>query len=364
MRALVVFASFLLLSLSSCLEFPEMEEGYAPLVLKSATGFSSETGEIYVQHNIGAGLEVSTSKPEITVSSAVWTIETSSYNGVEISHKFTTLGRVTLTVDAILSTGATASKSFVVNVVQDISKNDPIIMKSQGRSAGKTAILFLFSRERLRYASSTELFYIGSMTDWKNIPISYKSYVINDQGEAIVVTDVGKYVGFTLESADGDYEMALVHSQSVWVDFSGSAYVQKANTGKIRFGVRGLDIIALGDNWVSDLPGNAGDMYFRFSQSSAKVDLYFKLEADYSANAFYTYQLANGQFSSPVLLFPVEGKPSWGRAELLSAQYLDRVITFRFGPDYHSPSVLSGNLQKSSYFSTFKNGIEIQFQKI
>lgn len=364
MRTAVVFVMFLFLSLSSCMEFPEEEVGYAPLVLKSASGFSSETGEIFLQRSVASGLIISTANASITVASAKWTIENSVYNGTEISHKFMTSGKVTLTVDAILSTGVAVNKSFTVNVVDDISKVDPVIMKSVSFANGKTNVFFLFSRERLRHATDSTLYYIGNMTDWKSVRVYYKSYVLNEKGEAVKVNDVGKFIGFTLSLSDANHEMALVHSQTIWTDFTGSAYVEKANPGKLKFSTKAGAITPLGDSYVSDLPGKAGDAYFRFSQSVGKVDLYFKLDGDYTANAFYAYQLANGQFSQPVLLFPVDGKPGWGRAELLEAQYVGRVISFRFGPDYKSPTVFSENMKKSGYFSTFSNGVEIQFQKI
>lgn len=301
MRAAVVFLIFLF-ALSSCLEFPTEEVGYVPLVLKSASGFSSETGEIYVQRSISVGLEVTTSSTntDVRVVSATWKIDESTYSGTQIFHKFNSSGKVTLSVEALLSSGVTVKKDFIVNVVEDLSSFDPVIIKSLSQSGGKTEMLILISRERLRYATDTAFYYIGNMTDWKNIRVYPKSYIVNDKGEAVLVSDVGKYLGFKLILADGDYEMAFVHSNNIWADLSGSVYIKKDNPGKLKFAVKGRDIIAMGDNGLSYLPGTVGDSYFRFTQNTAKVDLYFKLDANCNANAFYTYQLANGQFSQTI----------------------------------------------------------------
>lgn len=240
MKRIFVWAFSIVLIIPSCLKFVEPSNRSIHVVL-AANSFTSDVGEVYIQRFVPTTLEVLI-PDSLSITGVSWKIENTHSYLKRAVHKFNILGEVFLSVEVTFSNGIKASRNFTVRVVDNLSKVDPVIITPLSRVNGKTELLFLFSRERLRYAKDTVLYYIGNLTDWKNVRAVYRSYIVDGAGKAIIATDAGKYVGFKLSLADNQYEIALVHSNNIWTNFSGSKYISPENLGRIKFSLRSMEV--------------------------------------------------------------------------------------------------------------------------
>lgn len=348
----------------------EVIEAESNLVLKSASGFSSTTGDIFVQQGVGTGLKVE-SKTSIGITEATWKIEGTTYQGVQVAHRFNALGTVPVEVVAKFANGSTETRTFNVKSVADISASDPIRTFVTAKTDGTWDVLILFSKERIRHATDNVLNYTGSVTDWRPVTIldAEKNYVIGTDGKPIKTTDVGKYVGVTVNLKNrGEYSIALAHSGNIWANWSGSAFVKAADPGLAIFWFDGGNITARGDSYVvENLPGVTGDGYFRFNQTgddiTGKVILYFQLDQDFTTSAFVVRELEGGTYGSPITMWPVDNFPRWGQIELPITEMLGKVSGFRYGPNNNSPGTYSANMAKSFFYDGYYKNIRIHIVK-
>lgn len=240
MKNIYIWVLGILLIIPSCLKFVEPSNRSIHVVL-TANSFTSDVGEVYIQRFVPTTLEVLI-PDSLNIAGVSWKIENTHSYLKRAVHKFNILGEVFLSVEVTFSNGIKASRNFTVKVVDNLSKVDPVIITPLSRVNGKTELLFLFSRERLRYAKDTALYYVGNLTEWKNVRAIYHSYVLDETGKPIVTKDAGKYVGFKLSLADNQYELALVHSNNIWTNFSGSKYIGQENLGRIKFSLRSMEV--------------------------------------------------------------------------------------------------------------------------
>lgn len=347
----------------------EITELESNLVLKSATGYSSVTGEIYVQQGVGVGLKVEgKSSPVVSVS---WTIEGSNYEGMQIAHKFSSLGEINLEVIASFENGTTETRSFTVHSVLDISEVDPVKFYTYDNGDGTWNILVLISKERIRHSTSNVYYFDGLVVDWekKVIPEGDHNYIIDKNGNPQITSDVGKYIGIKFSlSARGLYNLALIHSGNNWADLSGSTYIRSENPGLVYFWFEDGEIIPQGDVVEGYLPGATGDNFFRFTQVgdnvTGKVILFFKLENDFTNASFVVRQLDGGAYSDPISMWPVTDFPKWGQIELPVTELLDKVSGFRYGPNHAYTTNYSPNMLKSFFYDDFFKSIRLTVYKI
>jgi hypothetical protein len=339
------------------------------LILKSAQGFNSNLGTIYIQQGIGTGLKVEgKSSPVISAS---WVIEESNYEGIQVSHKFTTLGEVGLEVTAEFENGTSETRTFIVYCVVDISGADPVKVFTYDNSDGTWRVLFLFSKERVKYATDNNYYYNGLVTDWakKTVPENF-NYIIDKNGNPQITDDVGKYIGIkVILSARGLYNIALIHSYDNWTDLSGSAFIRSDNPGLAWFWFEGGEVIPQGDVLVDNLPGASGDNYFRFTQTSddvsGDVTLFFKLENEFSnSDAFVVRQLEGGNYSDPISMWPVNDFPEWGQIQLPITEVLGVVSGFRYGLEKANPEIYSSNMKKSFFYDDFFKSLRLSIYKV
>ncbi len=243
MKAKFLFALTFVLSIlifSSCeyVEFnppvPEIGEENSNVRLETSKGYKSDVGIVYVQKDQSTVLRVKSKLNTKQIDSVSWVIGSSKIKGVEISQKFSTLGEISFTAVVYFKDKATENRKFIVQCVADISIVDPVRVFTSNNNNGTWQVLLLVSKERLKYATDTNYYYNGSITNWekKIIPYLNKSYVIGTDGKPVVVKSPGKYLGIDLKlSTTGLYSLACVYNQSMWADLSGSSFIRKENAG-------------------------------------------------------------------------------------------------------------------------------------
>ncbi|MFZ4632402.1 MAG: hypothetical protein ACOYL8_04360 [Patescibacteria group bacterium] len=342
----------------------EVSEANSGIRMKSANGFSSDLGTIYVQKDISTGLKVETKIASNPIDSAFWKIGTKDYKGVEILHKFTSLGEVSLTVTVKFKDKSTEIRTFKIQSVLDISSADPVRCFTTNNNNGTWQVLILVSKERLKYAVDTNFYYNGLVSNWEKKAIAYatKSYVIGTDGKPAVVKSPGKYIGIDIKlSVSGLYNFALIYDQTIWADLSGSAFIRKENAGLAWFYFDSGVITAKGESTTAaSLPGVSGDTYFRFEQVgdtiTGKGILYFKLDENFTTNAFVVRELSGGTYSAPSNLNAVTSFPEWGKIEIPIKELLGKVSGFKYGPSISAPTLFAKNMAYSfSYDEYFKN---------
>lgn len=380
MKKLRIFFAVLFVAFLASCEFEEFEPpvlneeqiaSQSNLVLKSATGFTSDLGVVYVQQGIAAGMKIE-SKTASAITEAEWTIESTTYKAVQIAHKFNTIGSVTVKVVAKFADGSTETRTFTIQVVPDISKAEPIRYFVTAKTDGSWDVLFLFAKERLRYATDNVLYYNGSVTGWQKTLVADadKNYIIGTDGKPATTTDVGKYVGVKLNlKVREEYSIALVHSGSIWADYGGSSFVKTTEPGLAIFWFDAGTITPRGDSFIAEnLPGAGGDGYFRFNQTgdavTGKVTLYFRLDGNFTASAFVVRELEGGTYGTPISMYSVPNFPQWGQIELPITEMLNKVCGFRYGPDKNSPAVFAAGMSKSFFYDSYFKNIRISLLKV
>lgn len=332
--------------------------------MKVSNGYNSDLGTIYVQKDISTGLKVESKLSSNPIDSASWTIGSIRYTGVEILHKFTSLGEVSLTVLVKFKDKTTETRSFKVQSILEISSADPVRFFTTNNGNGSWQVLVLISKERLKYATDTNFYYNGLVSNWekKSIPYANKSYVIGTDGKPVAVKSPGKYIGIDIKlSVTGLYNLALIYDQTIWADLSGSTFIRKENPGLAWFYFDAGVITPKGEASTSaSLPGSVGDTYFRAEQVgdtiTGKGVFYFKLDANYTSTAFVVRELSGGTYSAPIALTAVTSYPEWGKIEIPIKEVMGHVSGFRYGPNISAPSVYSKNMEYSfSYDSYFKS---------
>lgn len=376
MKKMMVLLSVILgLVLVSC-EFVEYEapkatpayiESYSNACLVSALGYNSMIGVIYVQRNTGTILKIKSKTDNKSVSSATWNIEGKPYPGIQIAHKFTSLGTVDIAISIKYNDGSEENRNFTVQSVDDISTVDPVRYFVTGNNDGTWTVLFLFSKERTKNTKDSGYCYNGLVSNWtkKDISNTGKNYVIGIDGKPQKTSDVGKYIGASVILKDrGLYNIVLASSDNIWTDLSGSAFVKQENTGLAWFFFDSGIVTPNGDDITGDnLPGATGDNYFRFEQIGdtigGKAVLYFKLDEAYTDNAFAVQGLVNGGYSNPIQMYPVLGFSDWGKIEVPITDLLNQVTSFRYGPNKLEPTTYSLNLQKPFSYEKYFNAIRV-----
>lgn len=376
-RKMFLFLFFVSLIFASC-EFVEFEapideqliEETSNIVLKSAEGYSSVTGLVYVQQNVGSVLKVE-SKTTTAIESATWQVEGATYEGTHIAHRFTTLGEVILKVTAQFTDGTTEVRSFTVHSVLDISGVDPVKVFTYQNTDGSWKVLFLINKERIRHATSNTFYYVGDMTNWVKVqvPEADRNYVIDKNGNPQLTSDVGMYTGFSVNLTETtSYKVAFVHSETSWADLSGSSFVKSTDPGLILFWFDNGEVTPQGEIVATNLPGDTGDKYFRFSVTgdnvNGKVKLYWRLDDGFTPNAYVTRQLPGGEYSGPITMWEVPGHSEWGVIELPIAELLNSVSGFRYGPNKSEPHTYSAAMKNSFFYDTYFKNLRIAIYKI
>ena len=243
---------------------PETIEQNSSVMLKSAAGYNSLAGTIYVQQGIVTGLKIESKVTAKVISSVAWKIEGANYEGTQVSHKFTSLGGVVVTVNVKFTDNTTEDRTFTIQSIVDISTADPVKYFVTSNTDGTWTVLFLFSKERIKAVTDTAFYYNGLVNNWgekKRIPIADKNYVIDSNGKPQRTTDVGKYIGANVILKDrGLYNIALIISGTNWTDLSGSAFIKQENSGLAWFFFDAGVVTSSGDNPTGEtLPGATGD---------------------------------------------------------------------------------------------------------
>lgn len=383
MKKLKMYFVLLMVALFSACNYVDFEapvtpegvvEGESQMVLKSATGFSSIVGTVYVQKDVVNGLKVE-NKAGLQVTSAKWTIESSTYEGGQVFHKFNALGEISITIDVTYADATKETRTFKVQSVVDMSTADPVRCFTTANTDGTWNVLFLFSKERVKYATSTEFAYNGTVTNWLQaaVPTADKNYIVGTDGKPQATTDVGKYIGVKIILKDkGIYNICLIHSGKNWADFSGSKFIRSDNPGLCWFSFDGGVVVPNGTiSTGSVLPGFAGDGYFRFSLPETPrggielpCQLYFKLDGNYTAAAFVVRELEGGGYSTPITMNAVPSYADWGTIEIPVAELIGNVNGFRYGPDKTKPTVYATAMPLSFFYSTYFNKLQFSLIKV
>lgn len=348
---------------------PKEPEKESVLILKSGYGFNSAYGNIYVPKGIGVILKLEGKTAENEIKTASWTIEGVSYEGSQIIHKFNSLGEVRLKVKVEFKNNSKEEREFTVVSVLDIGTVDPVQVFVEKNPSKGWDVLFLFSKERLRFATSKDYYFNGLVTNWqkKGVPED-NAYIINAAGKPEATKDVGKYVGVKINIQDrGLYNIALINSGENWTDFSGSRFIRTDNPGLVWFWFEEGTVVPQGNVLIGDLPGVNGDNYFRFTihEDSKTVTLFFKLDKDFTTSAFVLRQETDkGKWLDPINMTSVTNQTSWGKIEVPMENNYGKIMGLRYGPDISKPAEFSSNMEKSNFYDDFFKNIRIVIYKI
>lgn len=350
----------------------ETSEENSSIRMKSSAGYSSDLGTVYVQKDISTGLKVESKVSTNPIDSATWTVGSIQYTGVEILHKFTALGEVSLTVVVKFKDKTQETRTFKVVSILDISSADPVQCFTTKNVDGSWQALFLFPKDRLKYATDTNYYYNGLVSNWekKSIPYANKSYVIGIDGKPVAVKGPGKYIGVDIKlSVAGLYNLTIIYDATIWADLSGSAFIRKENPGLAWFYFDAGVVTPKGEaNANVSLPGLVGDTYFRAEQVgdtiTGKGVFYFKLDGNYTSTAFVVRELSGGTYSAPIALTAVTSFPEWGKIEIPIKEVLGKVSGFRYGPNISAPTVYSKNMEYSFSFDSYYKNIRYMMLKI
>lgn len=346
-------------------EFGEIDNAVSgSLVLKSASGFSSDIGTVYIQKGVQNWLIIK-SRSGKTISEVKWTIAGQKYEGENIIFKTQTVGEIEVKVEVIFSNETKETSTFKIISVHDLSMADPVRVFVTSTSNSGAEVLFLFSKERISSATSEDFYVIGSATDWQKrlIPEADHNYIIKD-GSPEKINDVGTHMGYKIVLPVGENSLALVYadeiSDNIWANFSGSSFVKsEENPGLLVFHFNGQQVVPLGDNQPG-LPGAVGDSYFRFTKNSdATVSIYFDLDVDYNADAFVVKRNDNGVYETLRSLSPVNEFDTWGTFNISFSEISGKVLYLRFGPDKDQKTVYSNSMQKSLFYDDFFKAIKV-----
>lgn len=347
--------------IEEAVETEKPHESYSRLVVRSGYGFSSIYG-IYVQQGVATLLKLNIEGQTEKLKTVIWKIDGSNYEGLQVSHKFNSIGESKINIKVTFDDGSEAEQDFVVTSVLDISSADPVQVFSTKADEDYYDVLFLFSKERLRYAKGTTYYYDGLIVDWKKKVVpENNSYVINSEGKPELVDGVGKYVGVKLKLKNrGLYNITLVHSGDNWIDISGSKYVRSDNPGLAWFWFENGEILSQGNTNVNDAPGLNGDNCFRFSVSdNEKASLFFKLDNEYTSSAFVLKQDEGGSYSDTILMEKATNHEKWGKIEIDLEGQLEKVLSFRYGENIEKPNDLSPNMKESYYYDEFYKSLRL-----
>ncbi len=365
--AKIVFILFLS-GLFACVEYPDYDSEPADneIILKSANGFTSETGqEFFVQQNVATILYLQSQNK--TINEVSWNIEGESYKGNSVSHVFKGLGVQTVEVKITFSDNSTTVKTFKLTCLIDISKEDPIKPYFVKDNGSTVFILFLVSKERLIQESS-DYYFIGTMTEWEKKKIqNANNYIIDDDNNYQKVSDVGTHLGFIFEIKDmsENHELAIVLSNGNWVDLSGSALVDKENYTKAKFYYEASTkkIIAYNNYSDESMPGSLGDLYFRFQLNDESIDIFFNFEKVYQ-NAYCRIRAENGEYEPYIEMDYLSSYQNWAKVTLNRDLVSDRILDIRFGENYNNPNTNIPVMEKSDFYSSYFKSIRISLVDI
>ncbi len=367
MKKYVLFlkiVSILFLSLLfSCVDYPEYDRDPIDkeIILKSANGYTSESGqEFFVQQNVMTILSLEVKNK--TVSNIYWTVEDESYKGKQITHKFQSLGEQEIGIIIEFSDNSSVNKTFVVNCVIDITEKDPIKMFFNQDNDDNVEILMLVSQERL-IQESDKYYFIGTMTNWEKQEIkNYQNYIIDSNGDYQVTDDIGAYLGFAFEikNQSANHEIAIVLNDGSWIDLNGSAFVDLNNYTKAKFYYESTTekLIPFAEYGNDALPGDLGDLVFRFQINEENVSVYFNFEDIYQY-PFIRIKNENGEYLPYKKMSYLDSYENWAKIVLAKELFTEKIVDMRFGKDYREPDVFLEIMEKSSFYDNYFNSIRL-----
>ena len=340
------------------------DEGY-DLVLKSASGFNSAVGDVYLQRDLNTLFSIY-SRSDNPIETVIWKIEGTTLAGKEIIYRTNSLGQIPFEVDVSFKDGTSQKKAFAVFSVIDLNQADPVQAFVLSTNGTKGEILFLFSKERISQATGDNFYYNGSVSNWvkKLIPEDDHNYIISG-GVPTKTTDVGKYIGVRLSLDIGEHSLALVHSDNEWANLSGSRFIKKEeNTGMVIFSFDGSKIIPLGDN-QSLYPGNVGDAYFRFSNNgNGTIGFFFKFDEAVTSNSFISRRDLSGNYFPPIQVSAVSNFPQWGVYSLSISGISEDILYFRYGANKNSPLDYAEGMKRSNFYNEVFNALRVSIQEL
>ncbi|MFA6417100.1 MAG: hypothetical protein WCW61_02805 [Patescibacteria group bacterium] len=387
MKKLRMFVLMLAVALTACnyVDFdPEgqIETGAQESQLK-LKGALISGGNIYVQQDVSAGVTLESTNAANPLNSATWTIEGNSYTGLNITHKFSTMGDVAVVVTATFQSGATESRNFTVKVVRDMSPYDPVKVYitgsytvSSGTWTGYTRYNTIILLSKERFANKTVYGYSGNFNDdnlslWltaAKVPILDANYIIQNGLPASAGSDVGKYIAIKRDLLARNYSLAVGEFEKsdgsgnfAWADWSGSTFVTASkNVGIIEFKVNpNSTITPLGDGYVAPVAlvpgmgGDSGEGVFRYTLANGKFTAYFKLNNTFSALTPFVQikDQETGVWGTPIALTAVTDFPNYGKAEFNEAQVLNSLSSLRFGNVIANKTPDFSQMAKSAYYN-------------
>jgi hypothetical protein len=387
MKKLKFFVVLLVALLAACnyVDFdPEgqIETGAKESQLK-LKGALISNGNQYVQQDVSTGVSLISTNAANPLVSATWTIEGNNYTGLNITHKFSSLGDVSVVVTATFQNGSTESRSFTVKVVKDMSPYDPVKIYITGSYTVTTGtwtgytrynVVILVSKERL--ANKTSYGYSGNFNDdapsvWLagvKVPALDANYIIQNNLPASAGSDIGKYVAIKRDLLARDYSLAPGEFEKtdgtgnfLWADWSGSAFVTATKSvGIIEFRVNpNSTITPLGDGYVppvASVPGMGGDSgegVFRYQLANGQFTVYFKLNNTFASLTPFVQikDQETGVWGTPIALTAVENFPNYGKATFNEAQVLNTLSSLRFGNTISTKTPDFAQMAKSAYYN-------------
>ncbi|MGI6374208.1 MAG: hypothetical protein ACOX0C_02635 [Patescibacteria group bacterium] len=348
--------------------------GGSQLIMKVSSGYSSdqalEDAPIYVEQDVMTGISIASKTESNPLLSASWTIEGKTYDGLSIGHKFSSLGKIAISISAHFADDKVETRVFTIEVVKDLSQAGPIFLTS--RKNGSSYDVFVgWERRWLKNYAGDPWSIIGDPTSWQKVSLNQPYYNVGDNWNPIASTDpASKYVGawVNIREIGSLNKIALVDWKGNWVNIGGSPYAMKDDPGLVYFVVfKDGTIGSSGDGGdviePEELPGSNGDSYFRYDEVAdrdGKVSIYFLLDNDWTNKSFVVREIIGGEYGDPVLLSSVANFTNWGQIKTTKAGLLEVVSGWRYGEDVSKPSEYSFNMKRSSYYDQPSNSLRLQ----
>lgn len=337
-------------------------------LIMEAGRYRSNVGSIQVEKDVATGLNVESKDSANKIVEATWTIGTKTYSGLKIFHKFTSLGETEVNIYAKFADNKTENRTVKIEVINDLSATGPLVIKSVKKTDGSYDLWFGWDKRWLRGYTDTIWAVNGNITKWTLTKIPNQSYILDSSGEPKITGDMGKYLGILVNLKEaGLYTICLVAKNGDWIDITGSSYTKTSEVGLAYFQLNtDGSIVPRGDanppTNVNEFPGDSGDAYFSFNQTSntlGMTSLFFRLDSAWTNKSFAVKEGLGGQYGEPMILSAVTNFPNWGKLDIPIASLTGEVSSWRYGDNIGTPLKYSENMKKSVFYDDYLQKIRL-----
>lgn len=312
----------------------------------------------------------------LNITSWSWSFDGGqALSGSQNAYEFYTLGLHWLHLVGFYGNNQQTSADIPIWIVEDISTIDPVrLISCQDLGAGVYSVTFGIAKERTRWISGTNtFFYTGNMTSpiWTTqiIPPADTSYNIAfgpppSYTPSLVLPPIGDngycYGLRNLNSVVGMYDLGtgkIKNSQQLWLNFSGSAWVESSNPTMIKYKILPGGTVVPNVAPPTNLPGTIGDegpnAVIRFDLGENAAIVYFHNSTVFNGSQFFKFYDEYNLGETPITQSSVAGFPYWGKCEIAytaNSIQPSGLVVMKFGENISAPTAYNENMDLSMYY--------------